>query len=80
MYINSKQMKKQRISSRLSKAELARRVGVSRTYITKLELNKSTPSITTVLKLSKELKTCPYDLIDLCNHCPNKSCLKGNFF
>ncbi|MHC1683396.1 MAG: helix-turn-helix transcriptional regulator [Clostridiaceae bacterium] len=80
MYININQMKKLRIALHLSKAELARRVGVSRMYITKLERNESTPSITVILKISKELDSCPYDLINLCGCCFNKNCPKGKFF
>ncbi|MHC1683660.1 MAG: helix-turn-helix domain-containing protein [Clostridiaceae bacterium] len=77
-------MKKFRISLHLSKSELSKRTGISRAYITKLELKRCKTTSRTLLKLSNGLETCPYNLLDLdlglCVCCLNKKCYKNNFF
>jgi len=49
------QLRKLREERALSQEALARRAGLSRTYVTRLELAQQDPSLSTLVKLSKAL-------------------------
>lgn len=59
-------MKYIRQREKISQKDLARQSGVSQSQIAKLESNRyaHSPTISTVVSLSKALKVCPYGLLD----------------
>lgn len=59
----ARRIRQYRHLEKLSQEELADRVGVSDTYIRKLEAGERTPSLETVLALSAALKTTPDHLL-----------------
>ncbi len=57
-----KQCREQSGKRGLTKAQLARRIGVDRSYITKLEQGKAVPSLVTALRIGRYLG-CPVEAI-----------------
>lgn len=55
----------------ITQSELARKVGLSRSYISKIERNISNGSITlhTFLKIMEVLEASPYDVFEFCDDC-----------
>lgn len=62
-------LKHYRITLNMSKAELASKVNVSRTYISRIENNKCSPSPPVLKRIARALNICPYYLIDFCTNC-----------
>jgi transcriptional regulator with XRE-family HTH domain len=50
-----RQLKRLRLSKDMSQAALARRAGLTREYVNKLEAGKQDPSLTTISALAKAL-------------------------
>lgn len=65
-------IKKIRIGLGFSQADLAKKIGVRQSVISKIENNSQTISIDVILKISNVLEICPYSLINLCNNCFNR--------
>lgn len=56
-------LKKKRIEKGLTQSKLAEKVGISKSYLNKLEnRNHNNTTIQVILKLSKELDICPVKL------------------
>ncbi|UYZ37299.1 helix-turn-helix domain-containing protein [Clostridium beijerinckii] len=57
-------LKKKRIRNKLTELELAKKIGISEGYISKLEKHPKlcNPTVNLILKLSKELKLNPVKL------------------
>lgn len=56
-------LKKKRIEKRLTQSELAEKIGISKSYLNKLENRKyNNTTIQVILKLSKELDISPVEL------------------
>jgi transcriptional regulator with XRE-family HTH domain len=73
-------IKKYRDELNISQKELARRIGVDQSYISKLEHDEiSHASFMVIERIAKELGTCPYNLILFCSYCNRTTC-KGDFF
>jgi len=58
----------------ISQEELARRVGVDRSYISKIENNTNNGSITlhTFLKIMRALESEPSEIFEFCDNCKYK--------
>lgn len=56
---------RERLGGKMTKAELARRVDVDRSHITKLEQGRVQPSAKLLLKLAKTLRCDATELFDL---------------
>lgn len=54
-----------RAAAALSQEELAHRAGIHRTYVSQVERGLKSPTITTVLQLSKALDTTPSEIMRL---------------
>ncbi|QDC73049.1 helix-turn-helix domain-containing protein [Candidatus Methylopumilus universalis] len=54
-----KSLKSRRLSSNLSQEQLGLKSGLSRPYISELEMGKKDPSLFTIFKLSNALKVKP---------------------
>ena len=63
-----KTLKSRRCSSNLSQEQLGLKSGLSRPYISELELGKKDPSLFTVFKLANALQLKPSVLIDEVEH------------
>ena len=59
-----KNIKKYRMSKKLTQEKLAEKVHVHETYIGKIEIGKSCPSIKCLYKISRALKITLPDLFD----------------
>jgi transcriptional regulator with XRE-family HTH domain len=57
-------IKNKRRKKGLSQSDLARRLRISRTYVSKMErkVKGYHPSLDLIIKLSKELETCPIEI------------------
>lgn len=63
-------VKKGRSKVGMSQNELARKCEVDRSYISRLENNKKTPSIKIIRKLSDSIHVCPVQIfIEAINYC-----------
>jgi len=62
-FILGKNIKKFRIKANLTINELSKKVKISKTTLTKIELGQANPLISTLLKISKALKV---EVSDLC--------------
>jgi len=58
----------------ISQVELARKVGVDRSYVSKIENNTDNSSITlhTFLKIMNALEVSPYEIFEFCDNCKYK--------
>lgn len=67
-------IKEIRISKNISQEELAKRVGCDRSYISKLENNKtnSTTTLHMLDNIIKALNVTPHDIFDFCDNCIHK--------
>ena len=59
-----KSLKSRRLSSNLSQEQLGLKSGLSRPYISELEMGKKDPSLFTIFKLSDALKVKPSFFIE----------------
>ena len=59
-----KSLKSRRLSSNLSQEQLGLKSGLSRPYISELEMGKKDPSLFTIFKLSDTLKVKPSFFIE----------------
>jgi DNA-binding XRE family transcriptional regulator len=57
------ELREERVRARLTQEKLAARAGVSRNYISLLELNQKSPTVQMLFKLCRVLKTRPSVLI-----------------
>ena len=57
-------LKKVRAQRRLSQEELADKAGVSRQYLSRLEIGRHDPSLSTLVKLAKALRVKPGELLE----------------
>src|SRR6202044_4290087 len=55
-----------RLRSGLSQRQLAGRMGVPRTYVSKIENEKATPTLSSLERLALALEVSVYDLLRLC--------------
>ena len=64
----------------ISQSELARRAGISQSYISKLEKGTKIPSLPMLYKIAAAMEACPKDLLSCVLNCPNckSSCRKCN--
>jgi transcriptional regulator with XRE-family HTH domain len=63
-----KSLKSRRLSSNLSQEQLGLKSGLSRPYISELEMGKKDPSLFTIFKLSDALKVKPSFFIEEIEH------------
>ena len=59
----ARRLRKLREGRRMSQETLARRAGLSRTYVTRLELGQQDPSLSTLVALAKALKVSLGELV-----------------
>ncbi|MBX3396725.1 MAG: helix-turn-helix transcriptional regulator [Phycisphaerae bacterium] len=57
------ELRKERLRAQLTQEELASRAGVSRNYVSLLELNEKSPTVQMLFRLCKVLKVRPSSLI-----------------
>ena len=59
-----KRLKRLRVTKRMSQAALAKRAGLTREYVNKLEAGKQDPSLTTMSALAKALGVSAAGLVE----------------
>jgi transcriptional regulator with XRE-family HTH domain len=59
----AKKLREIRLKKKLSQGDVAKILGVHRTYISGLERGRRNPSLATIQKLAKALKISPKDLL-----------------
>lgn len=52
-----------RITKKLSQSELAKKSGVSQSYLSELESNKKSPTLRQLFKIAKALDVDPWELV-----------------
>ena len=62
----AKAIRSLRLRSGLSQRQLALRMGVPRTYVSKIENEKATPTLSSLERLALALEVSVYDLLRLC--------------
>lgn len=62
-------LKKFRLETGMSQRELAKRSGLTQSYISHLENHLELPSFPALENIAASLDMCPYSLINLCVHC-----------
>lgn len=58
-----KKLKEVRLKKKLSQGDVAKNLGVHRSYISGLERGRRNPSLATIQKLAKALKVSPKDFL-----------------
>ena len=57
------EIRKARLKAKLTQEELAFQAGLSRNYISQLELDEKSPTVATLLRLCKALRVRPSNII-----------------
>jgi transcriptional regulator with XRE-family HTH domain len=68
-------IKELRKSKNMSGAELARKIGISQSFLSDLENQKYDIKVSVLFKIGRILEVCPHKLVNGCIDCPNNKAL-----
>jgi transcriptional regulator with XRE-family HTH domain len=71
-------IKEIRKSKNMSGAELARRIGISQSFLSDLENQKYDIKVSILFKIGRILEVCPHKLVNVCINCPKNRTLFFN--
>ncbi|MDF2884523.1 MAG: helix-turn-helix protein [Clostridiaceae bacterium] len=62
-------IKQARLERKLTQKQLAEKIGVKQSYISRLEDLDRHPNLYLILRIALVLNACPYLLVDFCSEC-----------